>query len=108
VEAAPRAGTANVEGQAFAPEGERRPLVRERLLLLAYPNKERFFDQRTDEHGRYRFSNVPPGTYMLTNRLVGAPGWRLRVDVKPGQDVFLDLGPGNSAKVRDDFPGKAG
>jgi hypothetical protein len=41
---------------------------------------------------------------MLTNRVAGQPIWRLRVELKPGEEKQLDLDPGNSIAVRDDFP----
>jgi hypothetical protein len=43
---------------------------------------------------------------MLTNRLAGQPIWRLRVELKPAEEKQLDLNPGNSVTVRDDFPGR--
>jgi len=49
---------------------------------------------------------VPPGTYKISDRMSGPPTWRLRVEAKPGQLVLLDLGPGNSTRVRDDYPGQ--
>jgi hypothetical protein len=52
-----------------------------------------------------RFAGVPPGTYKLSDRMSGPPTWRLRVEAKPGQLVLLDLGPDNSTRVRDDYPG---
>jgi hypothetical protein len=61
---------------------------------------------RTDEDGRYRFANVAPGIYKLSDRITGPPTWRLRVEAKPGQVVFLDLSADNSTKVRDDFSGQ--
>ncbi|HEX9418560.1 MAG TPA: carboxypeptidase-like regulatory domain-containing protein, partial [Methylomirabilota bacterium] len=62
------------------------------------------YDLRTDEDGSFKFPNVPPGTYLLTNRLSGRPIWRLRVELKPAEEKQLDLNPGNSVAVRDDFP----
>jgi hypothetical protein len=74
------------------------------LILKEYPSASNYFRLRTDEQGYFRFENVPPGVYQLTERVAGPPIWRLRVEVKAGQDVALDLGPENSTKVRDDFP----
>jgi|SRR5688572_14550932 len=59
---------------------------------------------RTDADGRFDFTGIPAGSYMLTNRLWGAPTWRLHVSVRAGESVTLDLGEANAAAVRDDFP----
>jgi hypothetical protein len=80
------------------------PMERMQLFLYDYPNRVVYFRIRTDEHGRFRFPSVPPGIYKLTDRAAGAPRWRLRVELKAGQDMTLDLDPRNSTKVRDDFP----
>jgi tetratricopeptide (TPR) repeat protein len=80
------------------------PMRRMRLFLYDYPTRMVYFRIRTDEQGHFRFPNVPPGIYKLTDRAAGPPRWRLRVELKPGQDMTLDLNPGNSTEVRDDFP----
>lgn len=99
-------GYATVEGRVMAEEGPGAiaPMKRMQLLLYDYPNKENYFRMRTDESGHFRFVKVPPGIYKITDRVAGPPTWRLRVELKPGQDLTLDLNPGNSTKVRDDFP----
>jgi len=81
------------------------PVQRMQLILMEYPSRVQYHRVRTDEQGRFRFANVVPGTYKLTDRAAGTPQWRLRVELKPGQDVTLDLGPGNTTRMRDDFPG---
>jgi hypothetical protein len=60
--------------------------------------------RRTDDSGHFEFKRIPPGIYMLTNRIAGEPMWRLRVQLEPGQTLTLDLSEANSAKIRDDFP----
>lgn len=80
------------------------PMEQMLLFLYDYPNRVVYFRIRTDEGGRFRFPKVPPGLYKLTDRASGPPRWRLRVELKPGQDMTLDLVPENSTKVRDDFP----
>jgi hypothetical protein len=60
--------------------------------------------RRTDDSGHFEFKRIPPGIYMLTNRIAGEPMWRLRVQLEPGQNLTLDLSEANSAKIRDDFP----
>jgi hypothetical protein len=68
------------------------------------PTKDERYNLRTDEDGNFKFPNVPPGPYMLTNRLAGQPIWRLRVELKPAEEKQLDLNSGNSVATRDDFP----
>ncbi len=80
------------------------PMQRMQLFLYDYPNRVVYFRIRTDEQGNFRFPNVPPGIYKLTDRAAGPPRWRLRVELKAGQNLTLNLDPGNSTKVRDDFP----
>lgn len=80
------------------------PMQRMQLFLYDYPNRVVYFRIRTDEQGHFHFPDVPPGIYKLTDRAAGPPRWRLRVELKAGQDMTLDLDPGNSTKVRDDFP----
>jgi len=79
------------------------PMVRMQLLLKEYPSAENYFRIRTDEQGYFDFEKVPPGVYQLTERVAGPPIWRLRVEVRPGDDLAIDLTPENSTKVRDDF-----
>ena len=69
------------------------------------PNAELQWVLRTDESGRFEFKRIPPGTYMLTDKVAGERTWRLRVQLQPGEVTSLDLSESNSARVRDDFPG---
>jgi hypothetical protein len=80
------------------------PKERMQLFLMEHPSRVNYFRIRTDEQGYFRFQKVPPGVYKLTERAAGSPIWRLRVELKPGQDLNLDLSPANSTRVRDDFP----
>ncbi len=102
-------GLATLEGRAvFAETGkEPKPVSRLQLFLVGQPDsptKEERYNLRTDEEGRFKFSNVVPGPYKLTNRVAGQPIWRLRVELKPSQDTLLELTPANSVNARDDFP----
>lgn len=103
-----QAGNAVLVGRAlFAEAGAKpEPMRRLQLFLMGQPDsptKEERYKLRTDEDGTFKFPNVPPGPYMLTNRLAGQPIWRLRVELKPAEEKQLDLNPGNSVAVRDDF-----
>jgi hypothetical protein len=99
-------GASGVKGQVLWGDG--RPPARVQLFLKGVPNSPNANEQwvlRTDDNGRFEFKRIPPGTYMLTNKVAGSPTWRLRVKLAPGEITSLDLREDNSAKVRDDFPG---
>lgn len=100
------ASSARVEGRVVPVGGPQvGPAKRLQLFLTEQPSRVHHYPVRTDEEGRFRFPSVAPGIYKLSDRISGPPTWRLRVEAKPGQVVFLDLGPDNSTKSRDDFPG---
>ena len=61
---------------------------------------------RTDQEGRFKFVDVMPGSYMLTDVVAGKPRWRLKVEVSPNSTLRLDLTPRNGAPARDDFAGR--
>jgi hypothetical protein len=102
-------GNAVLGGRALFAEAGATPEAMPRLQLFLMgqpgsPTKDERYNLRTNEDGSFKFPNVPPGPYMLTNRLAGQPIWRLRVELKPAEEKQLDLNPGNSVAVRDDFP----
>lgn len=100
-------GDSGLEGRVVWADG--RPTAREQLFLKGAPkspNETLQWVMRTDDSGRFEFKRIPAGAYMLTNRIAGEPTWRLRVQLAPGETATLDLGEANSAKVRDDFPGR--
>jgi tetratricopeptide (TPR) repeat protein len=104
-----QAENAVLVGRALFAEGGAQPEPMRRLQLFLMgqpdsPSKEGRYNLRTDEDGSFKFPDVLPGSYMLTNRLAGQPIWRLRVDLKPAEEKQLDLNPGNSVAMRDDFP----
>ena len=72
------------------------PARRALLFLHDYPNRVVYLRIRTDEQGNFSFPKVPPGVYMLTDRAAGPPRWRLRLELKAGADMSLNLDPGNS------------
>ncbi len=82
-------------------------MKRMQLFLVGQPNsptKLEHYTLRTDEEGNFKFPNVVPGPYKLTNRVAGRPTWRLRVDLKSSEVKVLELTPDNSVDSRDDFP----
>jgi hypothetical protein len=107
---APRVpGAASLEGQASVAEGggAPRPIARRMLILYGLPGApthDQRYQLRTDENGRFRFTGLMPGPYMLTDAVAGPRNWRLRVEVAPGQALTLDLTPANGVKAKDDFP----
>lgn len=102
----PKETMANVHGRVMGGESANDAMPQQRmpLHLIEHPSRVKHFRIRTDEQGNFKFENVPAGVYKLTERAAGPPIWRLRVELKPGQDLSLDLNPGNSTRVRDDFP----
>ena len=103
------AGNASLEGHAvFAQGGQSpQPMQRLQLFLVGQPNsptqRERYV-LRTDENGNFKFPDIVPGPYKLTNRVAGRPTWRLRVDLKASEVKVLELTPANSVDSQDDFP----
>jgi hypothetical protein len=101
---APQPQMSSLAGRAFGSEGTK---ARLQLFLKGVPGtpaKDEYHVLRTDQHGNFRFTNVLPGDYMLTNAIAGPPAWRLRVSLAMGQRLVLDLSPANHITVRDDFP----
>jgi hypothetical protein len=103
-----RANSALGGSAVFGETGRRpQPMPRLQLFLVGQPDsptKEERYNLRTDEDGNFKFPNVVPGPYMLTNRIAGQPIWRLRIELKAAEEKHLALGPENSISARDDFP----
>ena len=103
------AGNASLEGRAVFAEGGQtpQPMPRQQLFLVGQPNsptqRERY-NLRTDERGNFKFPDVVPGPYKLTNRLAGQPTWRMRVELKASEVKVLELTPANSTASLDEFP----
>ena len=109
VERERQTGNAVLAGRALFAESGAKPQAMQRLQLFLMgrpdsPTKEQRYVLRTDEDGNFKFPDVQPGPYMLTNRLAGQPIWRLRVELKSGEEQQLDLTSANSVGVQDDFP----
>lgn len=103
------AGKASLEGHAVFAEPGQEPRAMRRLQLFLVgqpdsPTKTERYNLRTDEEGRFKFPDVVPGPYKLTNRVAGQPIWRLRVELKPSETKVLELTPENSLASQDDFP----
>ena len=103
---APKPATASISGRVTfeGNSGDVVAMERMTLFLHSYPVRVKYLRIRTDEQGRYSFTGIPPGIYKLTDQIAGSVRWRLRVEVKPGQDMTLNLESANSTRVRDDFP----
>jgi tetratricopeptide (TPR) repeat protein len=104
-----QAGNASLEGHAVYAEagGTPQSMARLQLFLVGQPDsptKEERYNLRTDENGNFKFPDVVPGPYKLTNRVAGQPIWRLRVELKPSETKVLELTQGNSLAAQDDFP----
>ena len=100
----------SIEGQAYLGSSDQRQVqVRMQIHLVGQPDgptKEERRVIRTDNDGQFRFVNIVPGTYMLTDKIAGKPRWRMKIEVSPGSTLRLDLNPANSTDARDDFPGR--
>lgn len=68
------------------------------------PTKGLSYFKRADKEGNYQFSRIVAGPYRLTGSVAGKPAWDLKIEVKSGEDLSLDLNPGNSTASRNDFP----
>lgn len=82
-------------------------LPRAQLHLKGLPNtptKDVTYYMRTDKEGRYRFNKIKAGEYQLTDAIAGPTKWNLKVEIKSGEELQLDLNPGNSTASRNDFP----
>lgn len=101
-------GTSGVHGRVVWDEGQGpMPLKRFQVHLYAMAggvSKGMSFHVRTDQDGQYTFPRIPPGTYKLTDTNVVTPKWRMKIEVKEGEHLQVDLTPQNSVKTRDDFP----
>ena len=100
----PNPQMATLAGRAVGPDGVKSRL---QLFLKGVPGtavKDEYHILRTDPQGTFRFADVVPGDYMLTDAVAGSPAWRLRVLLAKGEHLVLDLSPANQAPARDDFP----
>lgn len=105
-----RGWNGSIEGRVYTGAADQpQPVTRMQLHLVGQPDgpaKEQRQVLRTDREGRFKFTNVVPGSYMLTDVVAGKPRWRLKIEVAPNSTLRLDLSQGNSADVRDDFPSR--
>jgi tetratricopeptide repeat protein len=68
------------------------------------PTKGLSYFKRADKEGNYKFTRIVAGPYRVTGSVAGKPAWDLRIEVKSGEELGLDLSPGNSVANRNDFP----
>ncbi len=106
----PTVGDSGLHGVVMwaAPGQNSTPQGRQQLVLAGLrdsPTHERIYVTRADREGRYEFKQIVPGPYKLRGEAAAVIRWRLKVVLEPGQDLGLDLTPGNSTPKRDDFPG---
>lgn len=88
-------------------DGSLKPQAFFRLFLKGLkgtPGENEYYRVETNQEGAYWITDIVPGDYMLTDRVAGSPTWRLKVTLKAGEAVTLDLTPDNSVPKRDDFP----
>jgi hypothetical protein len=88
-------------------DGALKPQAFLRLFLKGLkgtPVEDEYYRVETNQEGAYSITGIVPGDYMLTNRVAGPPIWRLKVTLKAGETVRLDLTPDNSVRAQDDFP----
>lgn len=102
----PETGTLRGQVSWQDPNGNEKPVSSRQLFLKGIEGRvlDKLYEVPIDLAGHYRFSGVTPGGYLLTNRLLGPPTWRLKVRVEAGRERSLDLSQENSLRVRDDFP----
>lgn len=107
----PKRGDSGLHGLVMWAEPGRNstPQSRQQLVLAGLrdsPTKELIYVVRADRDGRYEFKRIVPGPYQLKGEAAGGrTRWRLKVELKPVEDLALDLTPENSTQRRDDFPG---
>jgi hypothetical protein len=95
---------ASLSGKAEDAGGSKRRLLLFLKGVRGAAVEDEYRTLRTDGQGRYRFANVVPGEYLLTNAVAGPVTWRLRVSLARGEHRTLDLSPSNDTSVRDDAP----
>src|SRR5262249_18392130 len=101
---ASRPDMASVGGRAVGPDGVKPRLQLFLKGLAGTPTESEYHVLRTDPQGNFRFNDLAPGEYMLTDSVAGPSAWRLRVLLVRGDRRTLDLSPSNHISVRDDFP----
>jgi len=106
----PTVGTSGLRGTVFWAEPGQAPAPRSRqqLVLIGLPDSpthEQIYVVRADRQGNYEFKRIVAGPYKLRGEAAGGRTlWRLKVVLKPDQDLALDLTPANGRPARDDFP----
>jgi hypothetical protein len=108
-----KVGDAAVHGLVtWEVQGEPHDVLRRAQLhmkgLPDSPTKGLAYYVRTDKEGRYHFQRIKPGPYRLTDAIAGSSKWNLKIEVKSGEDLELNLSNSNSVAHRNDFPPAGG
>lgn len=97
-----RSDRATLSGRVvWSQEGTPEPQPYLRLFMKGIKGtsvEDEFYRVQTDQQGTYTIADVVPGEYSLTNRVAGTPIWHLKVTVKAGENLKLNLTPENSVK----------
>ena len=100
-------GTARLRGVlTWDGNGPPAPAYRPALELKGLqdtPSAGLFYRVQTDEQGQFVFDRIKSGQFQLTDHVSPEPHWRLKIELGEREEKVLDLSPGNSLKVRDDF-----
>ncbi len=102
-------GTSRLRGVVAWSDGSEPPvpMVRRPLVLKGIKGTSSYglyYRLRANERGEFDFDRIKGGEFKLSDDITGGFHWRLRVEIRDGQDVTLDLTRDNSITVRDDFP----
>lgn len=100
----PDVGQTTVRGRIITEDGS---VPRLRLFLKGRPGTptaEFQYVALPRNDGRFEFSRIPAGTYVLSDTIVGKPRWRLRVEVPASGELDVPLTVANAFPTRDDFP----
>lgn len=94
--AEPRPELAMVSGRAMGPDGAQ---SRVHLVLRGVPGSsvgDEYHLLRTDEQGNFRFINVVPGDYVLSNPVARPLTWQIKMSLSLGERRVLELSPANA------------
>ena len=99
-------GTSRLHGKLHWPAPPA-AVVRRALVLKGIkgtPSAGLYYRVRTDGAGEFVFDRVKGGEFKLSDDISDGFHWRLRVEIRDGEERAIDLTPSNSRSTRDDFP----